>query len=487
MLVQARKNILWIAGIFLMLLSLSLCIPLVFALLFGYESDVLIFLYSFALTLLFSVVLMFCGRKREHIPLRKQDSILLVVGIWMGVCLFGSLPFYFSSYYASLVDALFESTSGFTTTGATVLPQVEILSRPMHLWRSITHWLGGMGIVLLGLAILPFLSDGGNSLYRAEFSGSVAQRLHPKLLQTARSLWRIYLGLTLAAFTCFWFAGMSVFDAVCHAFSTLATGGFSTLNASIGGFNSPLIEYLTVIFMLLAGISFIQHFHVWRERDWRTAARDDELRTYLFIVCIATLALSISLLHNNQLSGETAFRKALFQSASILTTTGFVTADYNLWSPFSQLVLLLLMFIGGCTGSTAGGLKVSRLMLMLGVVKREFQRFTEPSGVFKVWSGDKPIAEAAISGLLNMVFIAALLLVLASIILTASGLDLISAFSAVIACQFNIGPGLAVVGPMGSYAELSALAKLTLAFCMIAGRLEFYTLIVLFTVSFWKN
>lgn len=483
---KGYRTVSWILGIFLFLLAVAMLVPFIFSLVSNL-ADVKSFAYSIAVTVLFAAILLFFGKAQEQQALRNQQSIILVVLIWFGVCVFGALPFYFSAHFPSLVDAVFESTSGFTTTGSTVLPNVELLSHPLHLWRSLSHWLGGMGIVLLGLAVLPALSQGGNALYRAEFSGSVSQRLHPRLMETARALWKIYLGLTIAEFILLMIAGMTPFDALCHAFSTMATGGFSTLNSSIGGFDSAAIEYIVIVFMLLAGISFIQHFRVWNEGDIHKVLGDYELRFYFAIAALSSLIIASTLLINKDIPSESAFRAAVFQTVSILTTTGFVTQDYNLWAPLAQLVLLLLMFVGGCTGSTSGGLKVSRVVLMLGIIRREFKCIAEPQGVFRIRVGNDLVPELVVSALLNLVFLAWLLIIIASLIITATGVELLTAFSAVIACQFNIGPGLAGVGPIENYSQLSDLAKIVLSFCMVAGRLEFYTLMVCFTVSFWRN
>lgn len=434
-----------------------------------------------------ALALLWFGRRRERRDLRQREAILLVVLVWAGVCLFGALPFYFSPYYGGLTDAVFEATSGFTTTGATVLSDVDGLPDPLHLWRSLSHWLGGMGIVVLGLAVLPLLGQGGSGLYRAEFSGSSAERLRPRVVETARALWRIYLLLTLTLFAALWLAGMNAFEAVCHALSTLGTGGFSTRTASIAAFDSPLIEYLLIVFMLLAGMSFIQHFRLWVERDVGRVVRDYEVRAYVSLVMVATVLIALGLVLHDGLGWEPGLRAALFQVASIVTTTGFITADYNHWQPLAQLLLLLLMFIGGCTGSTAGGLKVARAALMTRVLNREFRRIAEPQAVFRVRLGGEVISEPTLSALLNLMFLAWWLFLLSSLVLAATGVDVLTAISAVAACQFNIGPGLAGVGPVENYGGLSDLAKWVLAFGMVAGRLEFYTLLVVFTRAFWRR
>lgn len=476
----------WVLGGFLATLAATMLVPVGYSLISD-QGELTALSAALTWTLAAAVLLLLAGRRRERRELRPREGILLVVLAWLGICLFGALPFYFSNYYPGFTDAVFEATSGFTTTGATVVADVDGLPRPLHLWRALSHWLGGMGIVLLGLAVLPLLSQGGSGLYRAEFSGAAAERLRPRVVETARALWKIYVILTLVLFACLLLAGLDTFEALCHAFSTLGTGGFSTRTESIAAFHSPAIEYILILFMLLAGISFIQHFRLWVERDPRAVISDYEVRAYLLLLLGATVVIALLLDFREHLAWEPAFRAALFQVTSILTTTGFVTADYATWQPLAQLLLLALMFVGGCTGSTAGGLKVSRAVLMVRVIQRQFRRITEPQGVFRIRAGGNVVAEETVAGLLNLVFLAWLVMLVASLLVTATGVDLLTAVSAVIACQFNIGPGLAGVGPAENFGSLSPLAKWVLSATMIAGRLEFYTLLVLLSPAFWRR
>jgi trk system potassium uptake protein TrkH len=470
--------ILALAGIMLIPLGYSLAIDGV---------DLNAFLEALLVTLAAGVLLLgFCW-KRPRRELKLRESILLVALIWMTVCLFGALPFYFSPYFPNFSAALFESVSGFTTTGATVLDRVEVLSHPIQFWRCFSHWLGGMGIVLLGVAVLPILGQGNMHLYRAEFSGAKSQRLSPRVAETAKALWKVYLVLTFLLFLALRAAGMDNFEALCHTFSTLGTGGFSTRTDSIAGFHSPLIEYIIIVFMLLAGISFIQHFRLMVERRPRAVVEDYEVRNYLMIAVAATAVIMALLIVRNGQAWEPAFRAALFQVASILSTTGFVTADYGAWLPLGQYILLILMFIGGCTGSTAGGLKVARIVLVGRVVNSEFHRIAEPEGVFAVRVNGDATPESVIPGLLNLFYLAWLVIIIATLLLTFMGVDVLTALSAVVACMFNIGPGLAGVGPLENYGQLPDFAKWVLSVCMLAGRLEFYTLLVIFTMGFWRR
>lgn len=476
----------WILGQFLAALAGTMLVPLAYALVTG-RADTDAFWLAILATLLVAGALLRFSRARPLRELRQREGILLVVLVWGAVCLFASLPFYFSPYFASFTDAVFESVSGFTTTGATVLANVEVLSPGIQFWRCFSHWLGGMGIVLLGVAILPTIGQGGMHLYRAEFSGARSERLTPRIVETAKALWKIYLALTVVAFIALRLAGMDSFEALCHAFSTLGTGGFSTRTASIAAYKSPLIEYILIVLMFLAGASFILHYRLWIERRPARVFGDYEFLSYLGVIAVASVIIAAVLIWHNGFGLEPALRAALFQVVSIVTTTGLITEDYATWYPLCQLLLLALIFIGGCTGSTAGGLKVARVGLLARVVDREFRRMAEPQGVFPVRFGGEAIPEITIQSLLNLVYLALLVNFVASLLLAAVGVDVLTAISAVAACMFNVGPGLGTVGPIENYGPLPALAKWVLSGCMIAGRLEFYTLLVILTSSFWRR
>ncbi|MFO7693431.1 MAG: potassium transporter TrkG [Vicinamibacterales bacterium] len=426
------------------------------------------------------------GRRAPR-ELGQREALLLVVLVWFAAAAFGGLPFLFSPHFAGFTDAFFEAASGFTTTGATILADVEVLPEPIQFWRCFTHWIGGMGIVLLVIAILPVVGHGGMLLYRAEFSGARSDRLKPRIAETALALWKIYVALSVAEFVALRLAGMSPFDAICHTFSTLGTGGFSTRTASVGAFESPAVEWVIALFMFLAGISFIQHYRLFRERQWRGVLADYEVRAYALLVMLATAFVTASLVWQTGFGVERALRGAAFQVASIATTTGFTSENYELWSPLGHVVLLLLMYIGGCTGSTAGGIKISRAVLLARVVSRELKRIVERRGVFAVRLGGQPIPEPVVQSVLNLVYLALLINAVGMVLLAATGVDVLTSISAVIACMFNIGPGLGLVGPSDHYGHLPALAKYVLSVAMIAGRLEFYTLVVVLTPAFWRR
>jgi trk system potassium uptake protein TrkH len=431
-------------------------------------------------------VLAAVGRRAPR-DLGQREALMLVVLVWFAAAAFGGLPFLFTPHYASFTDTFFESASGFTTTGATILADVEVLPEPVQFWRCFTHWIGGMGIVLLVIAILPVVGHGGMLLYRAEFSGARSDRLKPRIAETALALWKIYVALSIAEFVALRLAGMRPFDAICHTFATLGTGGFSTKTASVGAFQSPAVEWIIAIFMFLAGMSFVLHYRLFRERQWRSVTRDYEIRAYTALVVVSTAAIAASLVWQTGFGAERAIRGAAFQVASIATTTGFTSENYELWSPLSHVVLLLLMYIGGCTGSTAGGIKVSRAVLLARVVARELKRMVERRGVFTIRLGGQAIPEPVVQSVLNLVYLALLVNAAGMVLLAAAGVDVLTSITAVVACMFNIGPGLGLVGPAEHYGHLPALAKWVLAVAMIAGRLEFYTLVVILTPTFWRR
>jgi trk system potassium uptake protein TrkH len=474
-----------VLGQFLLALAGTMLVPLGYGLLVGGEGLSSLVYSAIVTGTVGGTLYGRCRRYRNE--LTRREGMLLVVTTWLSVCLFGALPFAFSPYFGSFTNAFFEAVSGFTTTGATVLVNVEVLPEPLQFWRCFTHWLGGMGIVLLGVAILPLLGHGGMQLYRAEFSGSKSEKLKPRIAETASALWKIYFTLTGLAYLALRLAGMNRFESLCHAFTTVATGGFSTRAASIGGFDSPVIESIIVVFMLLGGVSFVLHHRLWVERRPRSVLADVELRYYLLSIAAGTLIVCAILIWRSGYAPGLALRSALFQITSIVTTTGLVTDNFVLWPPFPQMMLLALMFVGGCTGSTAGGMKTARVVLLARVVSREFKRMVERRGVFAVRLGGQVVEESTVQSLLNLVYLAILINFVSCFFLTLMGVDVFTAIAAVAASMFNIGPGLGSVGPTESYAHLPALAKWVLTTCMVAGRLEYYTVLVILTPAFWRK
>ena len=396
---------------------------------------------------------LFFGLPRPPRDLNRREGLLLVFSVWLSVSFFGALPFYFSPpYFSSFTDAFFEATSGFTASGATILRDIESLPRGLQFWRCFSHWLGGMGVVLLGIAILPLLGMGGMMLYRAEFSGARSEKLKPRIAHTAQALWKIYVFLTLVEYVALRWAGMDSFDALCHSFSTVATGGFSTRTASVGAFDSPLIEFIIVVFMLLGSINFTLHYRLWVERRPKSFFADFELRFFLLMAGSASLVIAGILVWSSGYAPAMAFRRAVFQVTAITTTTGLTTDNFAQWMPLPQLILLALMFMGGCTGSTSGGLKTSRIVLLCKVVIREFERMVERRGVFAVRVGNQVIPETTVRSLLNLVYLSFLVNFLGCMLLAASGVDVFTSIAAVAAAMFNIGPSLGNVGPLEGYA-----------------------------------
>jgi trk system potassium uptake protein TrkH len=474
-----------VLGLFLMILGATMLAPLAVALT-ARDSGVEPLAWSILITAIAGALLAYYGGRPSG-ELALREGLLVVFSVWTAVGLFGCLPFYLSPQFPSFTDAVFESVSGFTTTGATILPKVEVLPDSLQLWRCFSHWLGGMGIVVLGVAILPLIGLGGMHLYRAEFSGAKSEKLTPRVAETAAALWKIYFAITLAEYLALRLAGMTSFDAILHAFSTLGTGGFSSRTASIAGFESALVEYIVIVFMLLGGVSFPAQYRLWVERRPGRFFSDVEVRAFFAIVAAATLVITASLVAQSSYPLSTGFRAALFQVSSIITTTGFMSADFEQWAPVCQLALLALMFIGGCTGSTAGGLKVTRILMLMRIVNREFKRMVHRHGVFAVRLGGQVVPEPAVQAVLNMVYLAFLFNFVACLLLASTGIDVLTSITAVASCMFNVGPGLGSVGPAEHYGHLPALAKWVLSACMLGGRLEFYTALVIFTPGFWRK
>jgi trk system potassium uptake protein len=479
------RPVLHVLGIFLLILSITMTIPLVYGWITGQEG-----VRALGLSVIPVLILglaLWRGSRRPQGEFTVREGILLTTATWMAISLFGSLPYLLSPQFHSVVDAVFESTSGFTTTGATVLSDVEVLPKPIQLWRHLTHWLGGMGVVLLGIAVLPLIGAGGMALYRAEFSGARSERLAPRVAQTAFALWRIYVALTLAEYVLLRWAGMDSFDALCFSLSTLATGGFAPRTASVGAYPEPIIQYIIIVFMVLAGVNFAQQYRIWVQGQVRRFFTDIEVRTYLGILIGATLIVFLDLTIRGDVPLEPTFRGALFQVVSIGTTAGLTTVDYEAWGSLPHAVLLGLMFIGGCTGSTSGGWKVFRVLLMTRLVHRELKRTSERRGVFAVRVGGQVVPEHTIQSLLNLVYLSLLLFLAGMLAVSATGVDLLTTISSVASTLFGIGPGFGHVGPAENYGHLPETAKWVLCFSMLAGRLEFYTAVVVFTASFWRK
>jgi len=422
------------------------------------------------------------------VELTRKDGILIVVFGWLVAIAISMLPFLLCEPRGtiSVVDALFETVSGFTTTGASVLTQLEAQPRAILFWRSMTHFLGGMGILVLCVAIIPFLGVGGMQIYRAEAAGPSKDRLTPRIASTAKLLWTIYIGMNLVLAVLLHFAGMNWFDAVNHAMATMATGGFSTRSASIAAYNSVTIESILTVFMILASFNFALHYRVLRG-DLLAYFRNPECRFFVILWVLICLAITGNLALKSGEHWTTSIREAFFTVASIISTTGFATADYDLWPAFSKILLITAMFIGGCAGSTAGGIKVIRMFVLLKKMTRELRIFLRPKAVYPIKIGRQIIDPGIISSITVFFFIFTMTFTAGSIAMSFFTEDIVTAVSAVIAALGNIGPGLGAVGPTQTYAEIHDAAKVLLAALMLLGRLELYTLLVILMPGFWRR
>ena len=426
-----------------------------------------------------------CVRKPAKTALYARDGFAVVALAWIAMSLFGALPFVISGDIPNYVDALFETISGFTTTGATVLTVVEDMSKGCLMWRSFTHWIGGMGVLVFIMAILPMTEGQGMHLMRAETPGPTSGKLVSRLGDSAKILYGIYIALTLILFVLLVAGGMPVFDAWVHTFSTAGTGGFSSLSLSIGGYNDLYFEIVLGIFMLLFGTNFNLYYFLLMRR-FRDVLRSEEVRVYLLIVLAAVVGITIDILPLYGSVG-TSLRHAFFQTSAIITTTGYATQDFGLWPTFSQAILITLMFIGSCAGSTAGGLKVGRLIIMVKAIFADMKKMLHPNAVTTVRYEGRALSEKQIRGTYQYVSVYVCLYVISCLLLSLEQIDLVTTVTAVITCHNNAGPGLGLVGPAGNYSIFSAPAKLLLALNMMLGRLEIFPVLLLFSPSIWKR
>ncbi|MEN8168002.1 MAG: TrkH family potassium uptake protein [Pseudomonadota bacterium] len=475
-----------ILGVLLMVFSLTMLPPMLVSL-WSNDGALLGFTDGFILTLGLGLGIWAPVRGR-HQELRVRDGFLVVVMFWTVLGLTGALPFLFAeNSQMSLTDAVFESVSGLTTTGATVIVGIDELPLSLLYYRQQLQWLGGMGIIVLAVAVLPMLGIGGMQLYRAETPGPMKDsKLTPRITETAKALWFIYLTLTVTCGLAYWGAGMEPFDALGHAFSTVAIGGFSTHDASMGYYNSTLIEMIAVVFMLLSGVNFALHFLVVRRRTLWVYFNDSEFRGYVTVLGLVFLVVSVALygmgVYN---SWSESFTRGLFQAVSIGTTTGFTTADYSLWPGFISIILLFTSFVGGCAGSTGGGIKVIRFLLLIKQGIREINRLIHPNAEIPILIGHKSVPRRVVEAVWGFFALYVASFSVMYLVLASTGLDLMTAFSAVAASINNLGPGLAGVG--SNYASLDDPAKWILCFGMLLGRLEIFTLLVLLTPAFWRK
>jgi len=480
------RAIIRILGLLVALFSVTMIPPALVSLIYQ-DGGGLPFVLAFILCLLTGTAFWYPNRAYKS-DLRAKEGFLIVVLFWTVLASFGAIPFaLLDQPQMSITDSFFESFSGLTTTGATVIEGIEFLPHAVKFYRQQLQWLGGMGIIVLAVAILPILGVGGMQLYRAETPGPVKDsKMTPRIADTAKHLWFIYLGLTIACSVAYWLAGMSLFDAICHSFSTIAIGGFSTYDASLGYFESPLVNIICVVFLWIAALNFALHYAAVSARSLQNYRYDPEFKAFFFIqaalitVCFLTLVLS-----NYYSSAEVALDQAMLQAVSISTTAGFTTTDFSAWPAFLPILLIFSSFIGGCAGSTGGGLKVIRVFLLYLQGKREIDRLVHPKAVYSVKLGDRAMPDRVVEAVWGFFSAYAIVFVIIMIGLIATGLDNITAFTATAATLNNLGPGLGEVS--STFASVNDAGKWLLILAMLFGRLEVFSLLVLFSPTFWRG
>jgi len=469
----------------ILFLGLSMAGPLLVAFLFK-DRSIHALLFSLIITSLTGLVLLVLTKNPESRQLNHRDGVAIVTLGWVMAGLFGTLPYILSGVIPDFTNAYFESISGFTTTGASILSDIETLPEGILFWRSLTQWLGGMGIIVLSIAILPYLGIGGMQLYKAEVPSPVVDKLKPRISETAKTLWKVYLSFTIIEAILLFAGGMPAFDAVCNAFSTMPTGGFSIKNTSIAHYDSVYFDCVFIVFMLMAGINFSLHYKLIKG-DLRIFGKDAECRVFLIMVSSFFVLITVNIHGSAYSSIAQALRHAAFQVSSIVTTTGFVSADYETWPALSQLILLICMFLGAMAGSTGGGIKTMRIMLLARHGYQQIFRIIHPHAVTTLKLGGHPVPEETLSSIWGFFILYLGIFVVASLIMASLGLDLISSIGSVAASIGNIGPGLGVVGPAQNYSDIPLIGKWILVLCMLLGRLEIYTVIALFAPAYWRK
>ena len=455
-----------------------------FSLYYG-DRDVIVLLGCGSGTSLVGVILFLLTREHEK-DLRKREGYIVVSIGWLVMSLFGAIPFVVHGSIPSYTDAFFETMSGFTTTGASILNDIESMPHGLLFWRSMTQWIGGMGMIVLSIAILPILGIGGMQLFVAEVPGPTKDKIHPRVRETAKRLWGIYLLFTIVETCLLLLGGMNLFDAINHSFTTMATGGFSTKQASIAAYDSPFIHYVMILFMFIAGTNFTLHYHL-LHRNFKSVFENDEFRFYLKIIGLVVLIVFGGLLLEEYAGFEKTFRDALFQVVSIVTTTGYVTADYELWGTFFQVLFFLLLFTGGCAGSTGGGIKMVRHYILIKNSIIELKRLIHPRAVIPVRFNKGTVASDIISNVLAFFLFYIFVFVAGTLIMSIIGLDFLTAVGATATSIGNVGPAIAGVGPTLNFANIPDLGKWVLSFLMLMGRLELFTVLIIFSPAFWQK
>ena len=476
-----KRMIGYVIGRILLVEAALLLLPLLVAVLYGEPTR------PFWVPIL---LLLACGlglgvRRPQRMALYARDGLAVVALAWIIMSVFGSLPFLLSGTVSNFADALFETVSGFTTTGASILPEVESLGRGILFWRSFTHWVGGMGVLVFVMAILPMTDGHGMHLLRAEVPGPTVGKLVSRMGDTAKILYGIYLGLTIIEIVLLLAGGMPLYDACVHSFGTAGTGGFSIRNLSVGAYENSYYEVVIGIFMLLFGVNFNLYYYLLIRR-FRDVLRSEELRAYVLIVTVAVAAITVNIVHLYDSVG-TSLRHAFFQVSSIITTTGYATVDFNTWPTFSKAILVVLMFVGACAGSTGGGIKVARIVMLAKTSFHDMRQILHPNAVTTVRMEGKPLGDKQIRSTHLFLTVYLLVFTISCLLLSLEHFDLITTFTAVASCINNIGPALEVVGPMGNFSAFSSPGKLLLAFDMLVGRLEIFPMLLLFAPSIWRR
>lgn len=476
------KGVIWTIGILVVLYGASMMIPSLVALYYS-AGHVVEFLEAGGIVILLGVAMIRFGGEAPK-QLSHRDGFLIVALAWLILSLLGAVPFWTTGTLPSVVDAMFESTSGLTTTGATVLSGLDTLPHSILFWRSMQEWLGGMGIIVLAVAVMPLLGVGGMQLFKAETPGPVKDKLTARVTETAKLLWYLYLGMTVVCGVTYWLLGMTPFDAVNHAMTTVAIGGFSTHDASFGFYHEIPLQLAAIFFMVLAGVNFTLHFAAaLRGFSLQTYLQDEEFKAYIGWIVIMLIVISAMI----GWTGQDEPIHVVFNVVAIATTTGFAVSDYSLWPPGAIMLLLMTMFVGACAGSTGGGMKVVRILLLFRQGMREIRRLVHPHGVIHVKMGSQRISSKVTEALWGFAVLFIVCYIIVATLLAFTGVDIVTAFTAAAACITNTGPGFGEVGPAGTYAGLPDMAKSVLIFGMILGRLEIYTFFVMLVPEFWRD
>jgi trk system potassium uptake protein TrkH len=471
-------------GLLIAVIGLTMLLPLGWSL-FNSDGDAPAFAISMAISLGVGLLLWRLLPVTER-GMNRREAILLVAGGWISASLFGALPYFLSGALPGFLNAYFEAMSGYTATGATVFTSIETQTQSILLWRNLTQWLGGMGIITLFVALFPVLGIGAAYLVEAEMAGLQTEKLTVRIRDTAKAVWMIYIGFSVLEAIALLVAGLPFFEAITVTFGTMATGGFTPTNLSIGSYNSPLVEGIVIFFMIIAATNFGMHYLILWKRQFSSLFKNDEFRFYLSILAAACLIVSLDLFYNMGSSITDALRFGVFNTVSIGTTTGFATTDFNAWPSLSRAVLLILMLIGGSAGSTAGGIKTVRLLVSIKYIYRRIITAFNPKAVIPVRVGNTILSERMVSGFIGMVLLYLATVIFAFLSLSAIGLDPVTAISAVLTNMATVGPGLGLVGPMENYYFIPPVGKGIIIFCQLAGRLELFTLLMLFTPAFWR-